>query len=132
MVAPSERDGLEARVHAERAQDVADVIPHGLDAEVELGRDLVRRAAVLEQPKHLGLARRQVRMSRGRALVDLDVHDLPEHRDHLLAVPQRNGADVDEDALSVGVYEDDLVVGTLDNTGDIACEDLPRAASLLR
>ena len=36
-----------------------------------------------------------------RGLVDLDVHDLPEHRDHLLSVSQRNGADVDQDALSV-------------------------------
>jgi hypothetical protein len=65
-------------------------------------------------------------MCRGRGPVDLDVHDLPEHRYHLIAVPQRNGADVDEDALSVGSYEDDFVVGTLDNPGDIACEDLPR------
>ena len=49
MVAPGEGDCLEARVHAERAQDVANVIPHRLDAEMKLGRDLVRRAAVLEQ-----------------------------------------------------------------------------------
>ena len=71
-------------------------------------------------------------MRRGRGPVDLDVHDLPEHRDHLLAVSERNGADVDEDALSVGSHEDDFVVGSLDRPGDIACEDLPGTASLLR
>src|SRR5207247_169301 len=49
-VAPRQGDRLEARVHAECSEDVADVVPHGLDAEMELGRDLVRRASLLEQP----------------------------------------------------------------------------------
>ena len=41
MLLPSDRDGLEARVRVERAQEVADVIPHGLRAEMELTRDLI-------------------------------------------------------------------------------------------
>src|SRR5207247_1394965 len=81
--APRQGDRLEARVHAECSEDVADVVPHGLDAEMELGRDLVRRASLLEQPQDLGLTGRQVRMLRGWRLVDLDVDDLSEHPDHV-------------------------------------------------
>ena len=86
----------------------------------------------LEQAQHLGLAGSQVRMRRRRRLVDLDVDDLPEHPDHLIAVSQGNGADVDRDALAVEPHDDDFVVGALDGSGHVAREDLPSAASLLR
>src|SRR5262249_40445065 len=50
------RHGLEARVDAERAQDVPDVIPDRLLAQMEHGRDVVGRRALAEQLQHLGLA----------------------------------------------------------------------------
>jgi hypothetical protein len=36
-------------VRADSSQDVADVIAHGVDAEMQLGGDLSGRAAALEQ-----------------------------------------------------------------------------------
>jgi len=44
-----ERDGLQARVHAEGAKDAANVIPDRLHAEVQLIRNLLGRAAMFEQ-----------------------------------------------------------------------------------
>ena len=41
VLSPSDRDGFDARAGVERSQEVADVVPHGLDAEVELTRYLV-------------------------------------------------------------------------------------------
>ena len=62
----------------ERSEEVADVVPHGLDAEVELTRDLLRRAAVLKEAQHLGLPRRQVRVGWRRRLALFDILDLAE------------------------------------------------------
>src|SRR5205085_5105972 len=50
-------DGREARVDAEPAQELADVVPHRLLRETERGRDLRRRGAVGEERKHLALTR---------------------------------------------------------------------------
>ena len=84
MRAAGERDGLEPRVDAERAEQAADVVPHGLRLEVELGGDLGGRAAVLEQAEHLRLARREVRVQRRRRLVGA-LDDLAEDADHAIA-----------------------------------------------
>ena len=51
------RDGFEARVHAQRPQQMPNVIADRLLAEVELGRDLRGRTTVLEQMQDLCLAR---------------------------------------------------------------------------
>ena len=55
MLAACDRDRLEPRVDAERAQQVANVVPYGLSAQVELLRDLRRRPSLLEQAQDLGL-----------------------------------------------------------------------------
>ena len=44
----------------ERPQDVPDVVANGVGAQVELTRDLLGRAAVLQEAQHLGLPGRQV------------------------------------------------------------------------
>jgi hypothetical protein len=49
VFAARERDGLKARVDAERSQKMANVIANGLDAEMQVTRNLFGRAAVLEQ-----------------------------------------------------------------------------------
>ena len=90
------------------------------------------RAAVLEQAQDLGLPRGQVRVGgRWRQLV-LDVHDLAEHSDHAVPVPQGHRAQVDGDALAVRADDHDLVVRAFDAAADVAREDLTGAARLLR
>ena len=49
VLSPPDRDGLDARAGVERPQEVADVVPHGLDAELELTRYLLGRVATLEE-----------------------------------------------------------------------------------
>ena len=77
-------DRLETRVHAERAQDVANVVANRLDAQVQFASNLVGRTAVLEQSQHFGLPRCQVRM-RGPRRGLLDIGDLAEHTDDVIA-----------------------------------------------
>jgi hypothetical protein len=38
VLSPPDHDGFDARAGIERSEEVADVVPHGLDAEVELAR----------------------------------------------------------------------------------------------
>jgi hypothetical protein len=52
-------DGLEARVRPEPEQDVTDVIPHRLLAQVKHGGDVLRRCALAEQLQNLVLTGRQ-------------------------------------------------------------------------
>src|SRR3954453_9157774 len=51
------RDRFEARVDAESPKETAHVVLDRLGAQVELGSDLLRRAAVLEQTEYLDLPR---------------------------------------------------------------------------
>src|SRR5262245_27326669 len=51
------RDGLEAGVHAEGAEEMPDVVPDRLGAQLELCSDLLRGATLLQKSKHLDLAR---------------------------------------------------------------------------
>ena len=46
---------------AERAEEVANVVPHRLRAQVQLLRDLLGRRSALQEAQHLDLPRRQVR-----------------------------------------------------------------------
>ena len=79
----------------ERAQDVADVVPHSLGAEVELAGDLLGRAAVLEKAQDLGLPGGQMGVGRRRRVVLFDIQCLPEDADHPPAALERNRADLD-------------------------------------
>ena len=62
----------------------------------------------------------------------LDVCHLPEDPDHPVALHQRHGAQLDTDALAVGADHHDLRVRRPVRAADVAGEDLPRAAGLLR
>ena len=60
---PGRRRRLRAGIDAEGLKETADVVPDRLGAQVELGGDLLRRAALLQKTKHLDLA--GVRCGRG-------------------------------------------------------------------
>jgi len=110
MILASDRDGLEPSVDAERSQQVPNVIPHRFGTQVQLLRDLLGRAAPLEQTQNLGLARREMRR---RRIVGLLFHigDLSEDADESMPVHQYTGADVDLDATTVRVDKDHLRIG---------------------
>ena len=50
---PGRSDGFESGVDAEGLEETADVVPDRLRAQIELGGDLLRRAALLEEPEYL-------------------------------------------------------------------------------
>jgi len=110
MLLASDRDGLEPCVDAERSQQVANVIPHRLGTQVQLLRDLLGRAAPLEQTQNLGLAWREMRRKRIVGLL-FNVGDLSEDADEPMPVHQYAGADVDLDATTVSIDEDHLRIG---------------------
>jgi hypothetical protein len=60
---------------AECAEEVPDVVTHGLGAEMQLARDLSGRMASLEKPQHLVLPGSQVWMRWERRII-LNVFDL--------------------------------------------------------
>ena len=68
--------------------------------------------------------------TRGRRV--LDVRHLAEDADHPIALHQRHRAELDTDPLAVGADHDDLRVRRAVRDRDVAGEDLPRAAGLLR
>ena len=94
------RDGFEAGVHAERAQEMPDVVLDRLGAQVELLSDLLGRASLLEQAKHLGLPGREVRGGRAGLVVGVAGQE-PEDSDDAFTVRQRHRADVQHETRSV-------------------------------
>jgi len=48
VLSSADRDGFDARAGVDRSEEVTDVVPHGLDTEVELTRSLLGRKAKLE------------------------------------------------------------------------------------
>jgi hypothetical protein len=131
MVAARDCNGLEPRVHAERLQDVTDMIPDRLDAQVQLASDLRGRASLLEQTQDLALSRCQMWMWSGRRLI-LDIFELAEDPDRVTATREWNSAELDRDAVAVGGQENTAIVGSFSRAGEIPDEDLVAAASLLR
>ena len=132
MLALSERDCFEPRMHAERPQQVADVVPDGLRAQVELLRDLAGRETLLEETEDLGLARCQMRREDLVRVLLLDIDHLPEHADETVPLHQGHGADLDVDTAPVRAEENDLRVRHLLAAGDLAREVLARSACVLR
>ena len=131
MLLASDRDGLEPCVDAERSQQVSNVIPHCFDTQVQLLRDLLGRAASLEQTQNLGLAWSEMRRER---IVELlfDVGDLSEDADESMPVHQYAGADVDLNATTVSVDEDHLRIGHALRADDLAGKVLARAPGVFR
>jgi hypothetical protein len=123
------RDGFEPGMHAKRSQQVADMIAHCFRTELKLLRDLLGRAATLEQAQYLRLARSEMRWRRVFGLF-LDIRHLPEDPDHAMTLHQRARADVDLKATAVRIQEDDLRVGHLRRAGDLAGKVLSCPASI--
>lgn len=59
-MAPGRRDGRDPRVHAKAAQDLANVVAHRVDRQLESGRNLLAREAVGEQDENFVLPRREL------------------------------------------------------------------------
>ena len=78
------------------------------------------------------MPRRQPRVGRQRRFALVDVLRLAEDADHPPAAPEGYCADLDGAALTGGVYANDGVVGARGCSGEVADEDLPRAARFLR
>ncbi len=131
MLLASDRDGLEPCVDAERSQQVSNVIPNRFGTQVQLLRDLLGRAAPLEQTQNLGLAWREMRRKRIVGLL-FDVGDLSEDADESVPVHQYAGADVDLDATAVTVHEYHLRIGHTMRADNLARKVLARAAGIFR
>ena len=85
-------DGFKSGVDAERPEETADVVPDRLGAQMELGGDLLGRAALLQEPKHLDLA--GVRCGCGAVACRRGVLQQPEDADDPFTVHERHGADL--------------------------------------
>ena len=85
---PCGGDGLEAGVHAERLKETSHVVPDRLRAQVELGGDLLVGAALLQEPKHLGLTGSEMRRWRYGPVVRAFL-DQSEDADHAFARASR-------------------------------------------
>ena len=94
------RDGFEAGVHAERAQEMPDVVLDRLGAQVELLSDLLGRTSLLEKTKHLALARGEVRGGCAGFVVGA-AREEPEDSDNAFTVRQRYRADVQHETRPV-------------------------------
>lgn len=64
MLSARDRNGLEPCMNPKRSEQMANMISHGLCAQVELLRDLLSGAAALEEPQDLGLAWGEMRRHR--------------------------------------------------------------------
>ncbi len=71
---------------AEGPKKTADVVPDRLGAQVELGGDLLRRAALLQKTKHLDLTGGEMRGWRCGCVVGA-LLEQPEDTDHPFTVP---------------------------------------------
>jgi hypothetical protein len=131
VLSPPDRDRLEARMDVECFQDVADVVPHGLDAEVELLRDLIGRVTLFQQSQDLGLAWRQARMRRRRRGILFNLLDLAEDADHVAPALKRHATHLHRYALSVGRQEDGSIVRAPRRAHEVTGEDLAPTASFL-
>src|SRR5580765_2006053 len=107
------------------------MISHRFGTQVQLLRDLLGRAAPLEQTQNLSLPWREMRRRRIVGLL-FDVGDLSEDADESVPVHQYAGADVDLDATALSVDEDHLRIGHAVRADDLACKVLARAAGVFR
>jgi hypothetical protein len=89
------------------------VVPDCVVAQVELGGDLLRRAALLQKTKHLDLTGSQMRGRRCGVVVGASL-DQPEDADHPFTVPERRRADLHGHPLPGGRDE---VAGRLAGQG---------------
>jgi hypothetical protein len=132
MLALSDRDGFEPRMHAESPQQVADVVPDGFRAQMELLRDLAGGVTFLEEAQDFRLAGCQMRREVLVCVLFLDIGQLSEHADETVALHQGHGADVDADTAAVRAEKNDMRIRHLLGAGDLPREMLARSAGVLR
>jgi len=125
-------NGFEARVNAKRPEDRPNVVADRLDAEVQIGRYLLRGAPAFEKAQDLALAWRQARMRRRGSIVLLDLLRLPENPDDVVITRKRDGAHLRPEPLTVRPQADELVIRTFRRPQEIAGEDLPTSSPFLR
>ena len=116
-------DGFETGVHAERAQEMPDVVLDRLGTQVELLGDLLGRASLLEQAKHLGLPGCEVRGGRA-GLVVCVTGQQSEDSDDAFTVFQRHRADVQHETRTVGGDQDAGRLGRRRRAEHLAREEL--------
>ena len=86
-------DGFESGVDPEGTKETADVVSDRLAAQMKLGGDLLRRAALLQKTKHLDLTGGEMRGWRCGPVVGASL-DQPEDADHPFTVFERHRADL--------------------------------------
>jgi len=128
--AVSEGDGLEPRVRPDGLEQMADVVPDGLSAQVEFLRDLRRRAPALEQAKDFGLAWREVELRVRLRFLD-QVGDLTEDAHDAIAAGERDGTDLDRHPLTLVADEHYRAVRRISAAKQLAREHLAGASVFL-
>lgn len=106
------------------------MVPDGLDAQVQLLGDLLRRSASLEQDEHLRLPGRELELRVRMGLLD-EVGDLAEDAEEVVSVVDRDRADLDRDALAVRADDLDDRVSDPRGADHFSREELPRPPSVL-
>ncbi len=86
---------------AEGLEETTDVVPDCLIAQVELTGDLLRRAPLLQETKHLDLTRGEVRGRRCRLFVGATLQE-SEDADHPFTAHERHRADLHGDPRTGG------------------------------
>jgi hypothetical protein len=90
---------------AEGLEEAPYMVPDRVRAEVELGRDLFRRAALLEEAEHLDLPGGEMRRRRRDGAAGPPLEQA-EDSDHALAAHERYRADLDGHSRAGGGDED--------------------------
>ena len=101
-----------------------------LGAQVQLLSDLLGRASLLEESKHLGLPGREVRGGRARLLVG-GAGKEPEDSDDAFTVLQRHRADVQHETRTIGGDQDAGRLGRRGRAEHLAREELARPSPVL-
>jgi predicted amidohydrolase len=118
-------------MNPDRAQQMTNVVAHGLSRQVKLVRDLRSRAATFEQGQYFGLPRRQLEL-RVRHRLLADVRDLTKDAHDMFAADERYRADLDGQPVAAAVEQHDLRVGDRLVPDNLAGEDSLRTTCFLR
>ena len=127
---PGDGDGFESGIDAEGPKKTADVVPDRLSAQMELGGDLLRRAALLEKTKHLDLTGGEMRVWRCGGVVGA-LLEKPEDTDHPFTVHQRHRTDLHGDPRAGGRNQDTGRIGGLGGAEHLLGEQLAGAPAVL-
>jgi hypothetical protein len=109
---------------------MADVVPDRLGAQVELGGDLLRRAALFQQTKHLDLTGSEMRGWRCSWVVGA-LLEQPEDTDHPFTAHQRHRTDLHGDPRAGGRNQDAGRIGGRGGPEDLPGEQLAGAPAVL-